>query len=222
MSLLLTEWHLMGLCQYIRTLRNAAKIQVFNYFVDTLLSIQNQLNTGYQQYLYVDVEIVLIACVELIPGVRDLLLTALDIPPLQDPIRERMPLTRHWSIRRVKIRLIHQPKTEGTLPDYAAEASDDYKRTNLSEHPHETESRYSLGQQYGGKIQSSMNTYGTRPTDHHGRTGRLLHIGWIRSPKRCFVRIVNHNTNGKHTHEEVTAGINRFEKKAPTARPSEE
>lgn len=78
------EWQNLSLSKELRKRLNDAEVQVFSDFEETLQKLQKQLYSGYNHYQYL----------------RDRLLTAIDVPSLQDPLRDRMQRTAQQLIQR--------------------------------------------------------------------------------------------------------------------------
>lgn len=195
----LMEWQKVSLSLELRKNPNKSEVEVFNAVIAKLTGFQKQLDADYQRDRYL----------------RDRLLTAIDIPSLQDPLRDRLPRTAQQAIQRTIRRLSDKPKTAGTLIAHVATPETD--PAEKEEQPHDCEAHYSLGQKYGGQAQKPMKTYGPKHADRSNRGGRRLKSGWMRGVKGCFVCGRNHLANDKHPREEVTAAIRRLKENHPAA-----
>lgn len=96
-SRLLAEWQTQKLTDSMATAPNDAEVTVFRRFVSSMMSLQEQLHRDYRT----DRQL------------RDRLLNAVDIPHIQDSLRDRATRTAQQLINRVATRLSTRPRQQG-------------------------------------------------------------------------------------------------------------
>lgn len=159
------------------------------------MSIQGQLPTGYQGDRYL----------------RDRLQEAIDIPSIQDFLKDRPARTSQNLINRVANKLSDRPKTAGSVSANWAAANGKGEDSAVL---------YSSSQKYGGNAVRPMKTFvknkafNKQGSNAHRRYGRPR---WIRGIKGCFVCKGDHRANEHHSREEVTKAVNRLKARQPAA-----
>lgn len=131
---------------------NPAEVEVFKDFVATLSNLQKQFDEDYKNGRYL----------------RDRFLTSIDIPLIQDLLRDRIPRTAQMIIQRTVRILSHRPKSARTLVAHVVGSEKD---STGAEEEGITHSCYSLGQKYSDRAQRPMKTHGTGP--FRNRNGRI-------------------------------------------------
>lgn len=217
---LLAEWQSLSLSSALEERPHDAEVTVFRAFVDRLMSLQNQLHPDYNT----DRQL------------RDRLVNAVDIPRIQDSLRDRTPRTAQQLINRVANRLSTKKHSAGGNAAHLATEND---RRDMED---EKEANYTLGQEYGGEAERNVKLPGSsrrgtrialpktqqehgvrRPTEHthgHGRGNRdrrVVKSNWMRGVRGCFVCGRSHRANEHHPRDEVTAAINRLKARHPRA-----
>lgn len=156
---------------------------------------------------------------------RDRLLNAVDIPTIQDALRDRTPRISQQLINRVANRLSTQKRTAGMTAAHLAEDAHDWDDSD------DDMALYSLGQKYGGDAKRHLKSYvprrqncgqrqgsqSTRPHGNHGRPQLRLSSVWMRGVKGCLVCGQSQREKVRHTRDEVTAAINKLKEKLPSA-----
>lgn len=93
------EWQRFCLSKEMKKRPNSAEGKGFNVFVATLPKLQKQLENDYQNDLYL----------------RYRILTTIDIPSMQNPLRDSMPRTTKHILASTVRMLSHRPQKAGTL-----------------------------------------------------------------------------------------------------------
>ena len=136
---LLSDWQGMRLSAAMELDPNASEISVYRNFVAKVMSTQKQLDASYHgdQYL------------------RDQLMTSIDIPSVQDSLKDRVPRAAQQLINRVANRLSDKPNSAGTTSAYLISKG----RTPYAS-PSTDGIYYTLGQEYWGESKRELNVSG--------------------------------------------------------------
>lgn len=101
----LTEWHNMSLTKTMEDRPGESQMSLFRSFAARLMSLQHQLQKDYHTDKYL----------------RDRLMSAVEIPDIQNTLRDRTPRTSHQLINRVENLLSTRAGSSGTEANMSLE-----------------------------------------------------------------------------------------------------
>lgn len=204
---LLREWQGMRLSTAMESEPKASEVEVYRAFVAKVMRIQKQLDKTYHgdQLL------------------RDQLLMSIDVPSIQDSLKDKVPRSAQQLINRVANRLSDKPHSAGTPSAY-------FSSRDPNRRPDRSESCYTLGQNYGGEAKRYVKMYGKirrgrggRGTNMRDHSKRRNFPSWLRGVKGCMVcGKEDHIANQRHSEDEVREAIRKLKKKQYTALLTEE
>lgn len=205
---LLRDWQGMRLTSDMEKDPSASEITVYRTFVAKLMSTQQQLEAVYHGDRHL----------------RDQLIASIDIPKVQDTLKDRVPRTAHQLVNRVANRLSDKPRSAGITSAYLSSH-------NQSSYPSSEDERvnYTLGQNYGGAAKRETKGFVRRPfrnrNDRQGdgpRRKRQL-PKWLKGVKGCMVcGKEDHIANQRHSPDEVTKAVRRLKEKSVRVMLTEE
>ena len=208
-SRILAEWHSLSLTTAIREKPEESEVTIFRSFVDKLMSLQYQLHEDYHTDRYL----------------RDRLMTAVDIPSINESLKDRVPRNAQQLVNRVANRLSgRKNSSSSTDQGYIAQGMNHDKMGDMKD-----EAMYSIGQSYGGEAKRPVKRYGGRSNQgqyqqpntyrkHQGNSSyqqnrnRRFSSNWLRGIKGCFVCRKDPFAREKHSREEITAAIEKLKK----------
>ncbi len=178
---MLTMWQSMRLSDAMRAEPDKSELEIFRQFSYKLSQIQQQLDTPYRHDNFL----------------RDQLMISVDIPNIQQLLKERVPRTSQQAINRVATFLSSEPTSAGSYITKSNES-----RTAM----------YTLGQKFGGNNNYNNNKHKNWKTNRN-----KVSSNWIRGVKGCFVCGQNHKARSRHPAHEVRAAIEKLKQNNPTA-----
>lgn len=131
----------------------------------------------------------------------------MDIPTIQNTLKDRLPRTSHQLINRVATQLSERKESAGSTITCLSNSDNNINTDSVN---------YSLGKQYGGDAKPQMKKP-WKTNQSTTRTYRRLCPQWMRGVKGCFVCGENHRANTRHPPHEVTAAIEKLKSKHPQA-----
>lgn len=196
---LLSEWQEMRLSRAMKDDPTASEMGVFQTFVARMMAIQGQLTSSYKGDRYL----------------RDRLQEAIDIPAVQDFLKDRPSKDSQELINRVGNKLSSRPKTAGAVfANWAIPRGQGAESTVM----------YTLGQNYGGGAKRPIKSFiKNRPNfrasnrNNNKAFQRRGRPSWMQGIKGCFVCKGDHRASERHSKEEVTKAINTLKSRQPAA-----